>query len=106
VQSAAPTQAPELARAEPLPRDAILSLEQCAEILGECLDETRDLTSMGFLKYQLIDGERCVWLSDLLTYKRDFERDYAIWEADPLNKMWDDPFFHETFGLEEIPQTR
>jgi len=89
-----------------LPKDAILSLEQAAELLGETLRGVRDLTSLGLLKHQLIDGERCVWLSDLIAYKRDFDRGYAEWQADPLNRMWDDPFFHETFGMAEIPETR
>jgi len=88
------------------PTDAILSLDQAAQLLGETLRGVRDLTTVGLLKHQLIDGERCVWLSDLITYKADFERARAAWEADPLNRMWDDPFFHETFGLAEIPETR
>jgi len=88
------------------PTDAILSIEQAAVLLGESPCETRDLTSVGLLKHQLIDGERCVWLSDLIAYKSDFERGRAEWRADPLNRMWDDPFFHETFGMAEIPETR
>jgi len=103
----ATAQTPPVPRAQsPLPTDAILSIEQVAELLGQPPRETRDLTSMGLLKYQLIDGERCIWLSDLITYKRDFDRARAEWRADPLNRMWDDPFFHETFGLAEIPETR
>jgi len=86
--------------------DALLSLEQAAILLGESPSETRDLTSMGLLKHQLIDGERCVRLGDLITYKRDFDKRFAEWQADPLNRMWDDPFFHETFGMAEIPETR
>jgi len=74
----------------PLPRDAILSLEQAAELLGETLRGVRDLTSVGLLKHQLIDGERCVWLSDLITYKRNFDRGYAEYLADPLSRMPDD----------------
>jgi len=70
---------------ESLSKDAILSIEQAAELLGETLRGVRDLTSIGLLKYQLIDGERCTWLSDLIAYKRDFERARAKWEADPLN---------------------
>jgi len=45
---------------------------------------------MGLLKHQLIDGERCIWLSDLIAYKRDFERARAKWEADPLNRPCDE----------------
>jgi len=88
------------------PTDAILSIEQAAVLLGETLRGVRDLTRLGLLKHQLIDGERCVWLSDLIAYKTEFERARAEWQADPLNRMWDDPFFHETFGMAEIPQTR
>jgi len=78
------------ASSDALPRDAILSLEQAAELLGETLRGVRDLTSVRLLKHQLIDGERCVWLSDLLTYKRDLERARARWEANPLSRMPDD----------------
>jgi len=96
--------------ATPAPRapsvDALLSIEQAAILLGESPSETRDLTGMGLLKYQLIDGERCVRLGDLIAYKRDFDKRFAEWQADPLNRMWDDPFFHETFGMAEIPETR
>jgi len=73
-----------------LPTDAILSLDQAAALLGESLRETRNLTSVGLLKHQLIDGERCVWLSDLIAYKTDFERARARWEANPLSRMPDD----------------
>ncbi|KXU36501.1 hypothetical protein AXK11_04485 [Cephaloticoccus primus] len=73
------------------PTDAILSIEHAAELLGETPGETRDLTSMGLLKYQLIDGERCIWLSDLITYKRKMERARIEWEADPLSRMPDGP---------------
>jgi len=45
---------------------------------------------MGLLKHQVLDGERCVWLSDLLTYKRDFARDFAEYLADPLSRLDDD----------------
>jgi len=93
-------------RPMPLPKGAILSLEQVAELLGKTLKHTRNLISVGLLNHQLIDGERCVWLSDLIAYKRDFDRDYAEWKADPLNRMWNAPFFHETFGMAEIPETR
>jgi len=91
---------------EPPPTDAILSLDQAAALLGETLRGVRDLTKIGLLKHQLIDGERCVWLSELIAYKIDYDRRRAQWQADPLNRMWDDPFFHETFGLAEIPETR
>jgi len=100
---------PALARAratEPPPTDAILSLDQAAPLLGKTLKGVRQLTATGLLKHQLIDGERCVWLSDLVAYKNDFDKRFAEWQADPLNRMWDDPFFHETFGLAEIPETR
>jgi len=73
-----------------LPTDAILSLDQAAALLGESLKGVRHLTSMGLLKHQLIDGERCVWLSDLIVYKTDFERARARWEANPLSRMPDD----------------
>jgi len=86
---AAPSASAQSTRAS-LPKDAILSIEQAAELLGETPCETRDLTSMGLLKHQLIDGERCVWLSDLIAYKRDFERARAEWEADPLNRPCDE----------------
>jgi len=86
--AAAPAQSKD-ARAS-LPRDTLLSLEQAAVLLGESLQETRDLTSIRLLKYQLIDGERCVLLSDLIAYKADFDKRYAIWRADPLNQMPDD----------------
>jgi len=86
--STAPAQASQ--PTTPLPRDAILSLDQAAELLGESLGEVRDLTSVGLLKHQLIDGERCIWLSDLITYKRNFERAYAEYLADPLSKLPDD----------------
>jgi len=89
-----------------LPTDAILSLDQVAELLGKTLKGVRHLTSIGLLKHQLIDGERCVWLSDLIAYKTDFDRRLAEWKSAPLNRMWDDPFFHETFGMAEIPETR
>jgi len=85
----APSAPAQSARAA-LPKDAILSLDQAAELLGETLRETRDLTSMGLLKHQLIDGERCVWLSDLIAYKCDFERARAKWQANPLSRMPDD----------------
>jgi len=94
------------ARATPPPTDAILSLDQVAPLLGKTLKGVRHLTTTGLLKHQLIDGERCVWLSDLVAYKVDYDRRLARWQADPLNRMWDDPFFHETFGLAEIPETR
>jgi len=74
----------------PLPRDAILSLDQAAELLGESLGEVRDLTSMGLLKHQLIDGERCVWLSDLITYKRNFNKRFAEYLNSPTSRMDDD----------------
>jgi len=74
----------------PLPRDAILSLEQAAELLGETLRGVRDLTSVRLLKHQLIDGERCIWLSDLITYKRDFERARAEYRNSPTSRMPDD----------------
>jgi len=73
-----------------LPTDAILSLDQAAELLGETLQGVRDLTSIGLLKHQLIDGERCVWLRDLIAYKCDFEKGRAEWRADPLNQVPDD----------------
>jgi len=92
--STAPAQAarpaPRAPSSDALPRDAILSLEQAAELLGETLRGVRDLTSVRLLKHQLIDGERCVWLSDLLTYKRDFERAQAEYRADPLSRLPDD----------------
>jgi len=94
------------ARATTPPPDAILSLDQAAQLLGETLRGVRDLTTVGLLKHQLIDGERCIWLSDLVAYKTDFDKRFAEWQADPLNRMWDDPFFHETFGMDEIPETR
>jgi len=86
--STAPSQA--IQPTAPLPRDAILSIEQAAEVLGESPCEVRDLTSVGLLKHQLIDGERCIWLSDLITYKRNFERARAEWRADPLSRLPDD----------------
>jgi len=86
--STAPAQA--IQPTAPPPRDAILSLDQAAELLGESLGETRDLTSVGLLKHQLIDGERCVWLSDLIAYKRNFERARAEWRADPLSRLPND----------------
>jgi len=92
--------------AERPPTDAILSLDQVAPLLGKTLKGVRDLTKVGLLKHQLIDGERCVWLSELIAYKIDYDRRRAQWQADPLNRMWDAPFFHETFGLAEIPETR
>jgi len=73
-----------------LPTDAILSLDQAAALLGKTLKGTRHLLCTGLLKHQLIDGERCVWLSDLITYKTDFERARARWEANPLSRMPDD----------------
>jgi len=73
-----------------LPTDAILSLDQAAALLGESLRETRNLTSVGLLKHQLIDGERCIWLSDLITYKTDFDKRFAEYLADPLSRMPDD----------------
>jgi len=76
-------------RAQPKPTDAILSLDQVAILLGETLKGVRDLTSVGLLKHQLIDGERCVWLSDLITYKRDFDRDYAEYLKSPTSRMDD-----------------
>jgi len=86
--STAPAQAAQ--PTAPLPRDAILSLEQAAELLGETLRGVRDLTSVRLLKHQLIDGKRCVWLSDLITYKRNFERERAEYRADPLSRLPDD----------------
>jgi len=91
---------------EPPPTDAILSLDQVAPLLGKTLKGVRHLTKVGLLKHQLIDGKRCIWLSDLITYKADFDKRFAEWESAPLNRMWDDPFFHETFGMTEIPETR
>jgi len=82
--------APRAPSNDALPRDAILSLEQAAELLGESLGETRDLTSVGLLKHQLIDGERCVWLSDLITYKRNFERARAEWRNSPTSRIDDE----------------
>jgi len=105
----AATDAPSVSQSratEPPPTDAILSLDQVAPLLGKTLKGVRDLTKVGLLKHQLIDGERCVWLSDLVAYKIDFDKRFAEWQADPLNRMWDDPFFHETFGMAEIPETR
>jgi len=75
---------------EPPPTDAILSLDQVAPLLGKTLKGVRHLTTTGLLKHQLIDGERCVWLSDLIAYKTDFDRDYAEYLADPLSRMPDD----------------
>jgi len=87
-QMAAPN--PTLPTRASLPTDAILSLEQAAVLLGESLREVRNLTSVGLLKHQLIDGERCVWLSDLIDYKRDFDKRFAAWQANPLSQMPDD----------------
>jgi len=85
-QSAAPAPVPEAAASVLAPlRDCLLSLEQCAELLGESLQETRALTSVQLLKHEVVDGQRRVWLSDLLTYKRDFDRAFAEYLADPLN---------------------
>jgi len=70
--------------------DALLSIEQAAILLGESLSETRDLTSMGLLKYRLIDGERCVRLGDLIAYKRNFDRAYAEYLKSPTSRMPDD----------------
>jgi len=70
--------------------DALLSLEQAAILLGETLKGIRHLTGLGLLKHQLIDGECCVRLGDLIDYKRDFERARAQWEANPLSRMPDD----------------
>jgi len=74
-----------------LSADAILSLDQAAALIGETLRGVRDLTSMGLLKYQLIDGECCVRLGDLIAYKRDFDKGYAEYLADPLNCPCDEP---------------
>jgi len=86
----APAPAPATRQRSTLPTDAILSLDQAAELLGETLRGVRDLTSVGLLKHQLIDGERCIWLSDLIAYKRDYEKGRAEWRADPLNRVPDD----------------
>jgi len=75
---------------EPPPTDAILSLDQVAPLLGETLRGVRDLTSVGLLKHQLIDGERCVWLSDLIAYKTDYDRQLADYLADPISRIPDD----------------
>jgi len=71
------------------PTNAILSLDQVATLLGKTQKHARNLTSTGLLKHQLIDGERCVWLSDLITYKRDFDRDYAEYLKSPTSRMDD-----------------
>jgi len=89
-QDTAVTKKSETARPEPLPKDAILSIEQAAELLGESPGETRDLTSLGLLKHQLIDGERCVWLSDLLAYKRDFDKRFAEYLKSPTSRIDDE----------------
>jgi len=73
-----------------LPTDAILSLDQAAALLGESLKGVRHLTSLGLLKHQLIDGERCVWLSDLIVYKTDFERARAEYRNSPTSRIDDD----------------
>jgi len=75
--------------AGPQPTDAILSLDQVAVLLGKTQKHARNLTGVGLLKHQLIDGERCVWLSDLITYKRDFDRDYAEYLKSPTSRMDD-----------------
>jgi len=75
---------------EPPPTDALLSLEQVAVLLGETTREVRNLTSVGLLKHQLIDGERCVRLSDLIDYKRNFDRAYAEYLKSPTSRMPDD----------------
>jgi len=83
--------APAKARAtQPPPTDAILSLDQVAPLLGKTLKGVRHLTKVGLLKHQLIDGERCVWLSDLVAYKTDYDRRLVKWQADPLNQAPDD----------------
>jgi len=90
--ASAPAQKLPLAQAAraSLPTDAILSLDQAADLLGKTLKGVRNLTSMGLLKHQLIDGERCVWLSDLITYKRDFDKAYAEYLKSPTSRMPDD----------------
>jgi len=70
--------------------DALLSIDQVALLLGRTLKGARNLTSMGLLKYQLINGERYVRLGDLIAYKRDFDKGFAEWKADPLNQVPDD----------------
>jgi len=70
--------------------DALLSLDQVATLLGKTLKGARNLTSMGLLKHQLIDGERCVRLGDLIAYKRDFDKRYAEYLADPISRIPDD----------------
>jgi len=75
---------------EPPPTDAILSLDQVAPLLGKTLKGVRDLTKVGLLKHQLIDGERCVWLSDLVAYKTDYDRRLAEYLADPISRIPDD----------------
>jgi len=86
----APAPAPATQQRSTLPTDAILSLDQAAELLGETLRGVRELTSVGLLKHQLIDGERCIWLSDLIAYKRDWDKRVEKWKADPLGRMPDD----------------
>jgi len=88
--STAPAQTGTVCRTETPSTDALLSLDQVATLLGKSLRGVRDLTSVGLLKHQLIDGERCVRLGDLIAYKRDFDRDYAEYLADPLSRMPDD----------------
>jgi len=73
-----------------LSSDALLSIDQVALLLGRTLKGARNLTSMGLLKYQLIDGERCVRLGDLIAYKRDFDKGFAEYLADPLNRPCDE----------------
>jgi len=87
--STAPAQAVRSERRAPS-ADALLSLDQVATLLGKSLKGARNLTSMGLLKHQLIDGERCVRLGDLITYKRDFDKRYAEYLADPISQMPDD----------------
>jgi len=70
--------------------DALLFLDQVAILLGETLKGARHLTSMGLLKHQLIDGECCVRLGDLIAYKRDFDRAYAEYLKSPTSRMPDD----------------
>jgi len=88
--STAPAQTGTVRRTVTPSNDALLSLDQVADLLGKTLRGVRELTSVGLLKHQLIDGERCVRLGDLIAYKRDFDKRYAEYLKSPTSRIDDE----------------
>jgi len=85
---------------------ATFSLEQAAEFLDVPVEFVSELTHIGGLPYRLVRGDRRVSESDLIAYKREFERMLKEERESSLSRVWELPVFHDTFFLREIPETR